>query len=131
MMFLLDAAFAIELIALAFGTGLLIWSMRNQGEGVVLGRFIGYLVFILSVFVLLCTSFYGFIYWAQGKFDSPMNTSMPMSMPMNQEMMQQMMPLMMEKMMEHKGQMGNMGYMGKMEMQKGKDHSHPADKVHP
>ncbi len=44
MMFLLDLAFAAELIALAFGVGFLVWACRNNGSGVGLAKFFGYLI---------------------------------------------------------------------------------------
>lgn len=75
MMFLLDAAFAIELIALTVGAGLLIWSLRNQGSGRTLGKVIGFLVLVLSIFVLLCTSYYGLKYWAEGYLEPSANIS--------------------------------------------------------
>lgn len=136
MMFLLDAAFAIELLALTFGMGLFIWALRNKGEGVGLGKFMGFIVVILSVIALLCTTYYGLLYWAQGKFDDPMNnSSMPMAMPMNQgtmqQMMQQMMPLMMQRMMQHKEKMGKMEPGESMRMKKGGSHPHSPEEGHP
>ncbi len=110
MTFLLDAAFAIELISLSLGAGLLIWSLRNQGTGVALGKVIGSLVLILSTFMLFCTTYSGLRYWAKGSFE----TSSDMTMGMRNEMMEKMMPFMMKKMME---QMGNM--QNKEQMKKG------------
>lgn len=71
MMFLLDLAFATELIALGVGVGILVWAFRNDGAGVALAKFFGYVITIAAIFVLLCSSFYGVKYWAKGYFKSP------------------------------------------------------------
>lgn len=114
MMFIMHISALFALSVLLGSTVLVIWSLRNKGEGRGLGKAIGSIVFLFSILSLLCISYYGLKYWAQGDFETPMS----MSMPMRQEMMQKMMPMMMEKMMEHMGQMGNMG------MQKGENHQH-------
>ena len=84
MMFLLDLAFAMELIALGLGISMLIWAYRNEGAGVALGKVFGYVISILAVLALLCTSYYGTQYWKEGYFKSPIA---PMLM-MKQQMMQ-------------------------------------------
>lgn len=109
MIFLTDTAFAIELIALSLGAGLLIWALRNQGKGIVLGKVIGSLVLILSIFMLLCTTYSGLKYWTKGSCE----ISSDMTMDTHNEMMQKMMPLMMQKMIPQvmekiMEQMGNM-----------------------
>lgn len=71
MMFLLDLAFAAELIALAFGVGFLVWACRNNGSGVGLAKFFGYLITLLAIFALLCTSYFGINYWVKGYFKTP------------------------------------------------------------
>ena len=53
MMMFSEIAFAIELLALSSGIGLLIWSMRNEGDGVKLGRFFGYLISTLALLLIL------------------------------------------------------------------------------
>lgn len=93
MMFLLDLAFAIELIALGVGVGFLIWAYRNDGAGVGAAKVFGYIITIAAAFVLLCTSYYGAVYWVKGYFKSPMT---PMLM-MKQQMMQNN-PMMMQRM---------------------------------
>lgn len=104
------------LSVLLASTVLVIWSLRNPGNGSVFGKTIGSLVFIASILSLICIGYYGLKYWAQGSFETP--AGMSMEMPMRHEMMQQMMPMMMEHMKQHMGQMGNMG------MEKGESH-HP------
>lgn len=93
MMFLLDLAFAMELIALGVGIALIVWSIRNDGAGVAVSKFFGYIISIASVFALLCTSYYGTSYWLQGYFTSPVA---PMMM-MKKEMMKDH-PMMMQSM---------------------------------
>ena len=70
-MFLLDLAFAVELMALALGVTFLIWASRNEGNGIGLARFTGFLITLLAIFGLLCTSYYGINYWVKGYFKSP------------------------------------------------------------
>lgn len=84
MMFLLDLAFSIELIALGVGVSLLIWAYRNEGVGIAAAKVFGYIIAIAAVSVLLCTTYYGVSYWAAGYFKTPMS---PMLM-MKQQMMQ-------------------------------------------
>jgi hypothetical protein len=96
---------------------LIIWAMRNEGAGSTLGKTVGSLIFVLSLFSMLCIGFYGIKYWNQGGFETPSE----MSMAMRKEMMQKMMPQMMDKMKEHMGKMGNMG------MQNGENPSHPSN----
>lgn len=110
MMFIMHISALFALSVLLGSTVLVIWSLRNRGEGSALGKAIGSIVFVFSILSLLCISYYGLKYWAQGDFETPAS----MSMEMRQEMMQKMMPMM----MEHMGQMGNMG------MQKGENHQH-------
>lgn len=71
MMFLLDLAFAVELIVLGFGICLLVWAYRNEGAGIVATKVFGYIITIFAILVLLCTSYYGISYWSQGYFTSP------------------------------------------------------------
>ena len=90
MMFLLDLAFAMELIALGLGVGFLIWAYRTEGVGVAVAKVFGYIITIAAVSVLLCTSFYGVKYWGEGYFSTPME---PM-LRMKQQMMQNKQALM-------------------------------------
>lgn len=72
MMFLLDLAFANELLALGLGIAFLVWGYRSQGAGVGLAKTGGYVITILAILGLLCTSYYGTQYWFAGYFKSPM-----------------------------------------------------------
>lgn len=93
MMFLLDLAFAVELIAIGVGIGFLIWAYRNEGAAVALAKVFGYVIAILAFCALLCTSYYGLSYWAKGYF----KLSMAPMLMMNQQMMQQK-PMLMQPM---------------------------------
>ena len=85
MMFLLDLAFATELLVFGVGIGFLVWASRNDGSGIGLARLGGYLISILAVFALLCTSYYGITYWVKGYFKTPM-THMTMMKPKMMEL---------------------------------------------
>jgi len=50
-----EIAFVIELIALATGVSLLIWSMRSEGAGVGLAKYSGYLISIFAILAILFT----------------------------------------------------------------------------
>ncbi|HZW61678.1 MAG TPA: hypothetical protein VFF04_05635 [Candidatus Babeliales bacterium] len=76
LMFLTDSAFSLELLAIAAGVALILWSLRNQGAGVGLASFFGYVVLILAIFALLCTTYYAFGYWIEGYYRSPIGNLM-------------------------------------------------------
>lgn len=94
MMFLLDIAFVLGLIALGVGIAFIVWSARNEGAGVAVAKVFGYIITIAAAFALLCTSYYGTLYWAKGYFASP---TAPMQM-MKQKMMGQQHRGMMQRM---------------------------------
>ena len=71
MIFLADLAFAAELIALTMSVGLLIWAYRHDGNCIGFAKFFGYVIVILSIIAILCTSYYFMIYWFQGYFTLP------------------------------------------------------------
>jgi hypothetical protein len=54
-MFLFHAAISLGLIALASGTALLVWAMRNQGAGTSVAKVFGYIVVILASLSILCS----------------------------------------------------------------------------
>ena len=68
MMFLLDLAFTIELFVLGAGMALLIWGMRNEGEGVALAKAGSYFIIIAVLLTMACTTYYGVRYWMRGDF---------------------------------------------------------------
>lgn len=71
MMFIIDIAFSLELIALIFGAALLIYAMKHTDLGTALPKFIAYLVMILAVLSMLCTGYYTVKYWIGGYFEQP------------------------------------------------------------
>ncbi len=71
MMFLLDLAFTVELLAFGLGIAFLIWAYRCQGKGAALAKVAGYIITIAAVLALICTTSYGFCYWSKGYFTSP------------------------------------------------------------
>jgi hypothetical protein len=83
MMFLLDLAFAVELIALGFGISILLWAYRNEGIGIAAAKLFGYIITIAAASVILCTSYYGVSYWVKGYFISPMAPAMQMMKPIS------------------------------------------------
>lgn len=70
-MFLFHTALPLGMLALTAGTALYLWSVRNNGEGVGLAKFIGIFVMIFSIGSIICTIYYGGIYWSKGYFQSP------------------------------------------------------------
>ena len=76
MMFQLDAAFALELIALCCSVGLLVWGKQINGAGAGLAKFTGSAVAVLAIFAMLCTTYYSTKYWLDGHFKHP-NTISP------------------------------------------------------
>lgn len=71
-MFIFHIAISTGLIALAIGTSLYIWSQRQEGPGTGLARIFGFLIILLSITSMLCTSYYGVKYWHEGYFSKPM-----------------------------------------------------------
>jgi hypothetical protein len=73
MMFLLDSGVMLGLIALSLGVILLVWALRNEGRGVGLAKFFGWIVIISAIFSISCSTYYGFKYWNAGYFQKPMS----------------------------------------------------------
>ncbi|MBA2655315.1 MAG: hypothetical protein H0U71_09680 [Gammaproteobacteria bacterium] len=68
MMFLSHTAFALEVIALAIGISMLIWSKTANNN---LAKTFGYIIAILAVVGMLCPLYYAFKYWEDGYFGTP------------------------------------------------------------
>ncbi|EKD71648.1 MAG: hypothetical protein ACD_46C00135G0001 [uncultured bacterium] len=115
LVFMADTAFSLELITIAASVALLIWSFRNEGAGVALAYVFGYIVLVLAIFALLCTSYFSVKYWEEGYYRKPMGK--PMSM--------QQCPMMME------GKKGkDMGMSGMMSNQPGSQNKAPSQMNH-
>lgn len=107
------AIVSLELIALAFGAAILIWSKVHENVGTSLAKIIGYVIIIVAVINMLCTGYYAIKYWQEGYFDKPS----PMMMQ-NQKMGGQMMsgksmpmmpcPMMSGQMMKDQGMQNKM-----------------------
>lgn len=70
MMFQLDTAVAAELIALVLGTGLLVLVQKWEVK-CLFSKIVGVFVIIVSILSLVCTTYYGLRYRAQGYFRIP------------------------------------------------------------
>lgn len=55
MMMFSEIALAIELIALGIGISLLIWSLRNEGSGIRIGKIFGYIISGLTILLIIFT----------------------------------------------------------------------------
>lgn len=118
MMFIIDIAFSLELIALIFGAALLIYAVKHTELGMALPKFIAYLVMILAILSMLCTGYYTVKYLIGGYFEQPI--------PMGRMMMKSgsvqkcnMMGNMKNGMMGNMPMMGNQTQMTKAPMQNG------------
>ena len=101
-MFNFHTAFSLALIALALGGAVLILSKAYENVGTTLAKIIAYIVIVVAIPNVLCTSYYAVKYRVDGYFDKPFP---PMMMP--GQMMQNMKGAMMSEQMpnnavEHK-----------------------------
>jgi len=71
MVFLVDIAFAIELIALVLG-GALLYFIKAHKIQFTFGKVIAYFVIIVALLSMLCSFYYGTKYWVQGYYEKPM-----------------------------------------------------------
>jgi len=72
MMFLFDLAFAVEILVLGLGGYFLIWAASHDGAGVALAKRMGHIIITLAVLGMICSIFYGTMYWYKGYFSGPM-----------------------------------------------------------
>lgn len=103
LMFNTHIAFACGLIALVLGGFLLIWSKVHANLGTIFAKTIAYLVIIIAVFNLLCTSYYMMKYWSENRFDKACPMMAKCQMMKDQMMQRQMMkcPMMSGQMMQN------------------------------
>ncbi len=71
LVFYADAAFALELIALGLGVFLIVWFRIHTEQAHKMCRFFAYLIIVLAILALLCTSYYSIKYWVAGYFRYP------------------------------------------------------------
>ena len=93
-MFTMHISLLFAFSVLLASTILYIWSLRNQGEGIEFAKIVSSIIFVLSILSILCISFYGVKYWAQGNFESllgiPVRAREVISHKMRQEMLQKL-----------------------------------------
>lgn len=70
MVFLVDATFAIELIALVLG-GALLYFVKAHKTHHAFCKFISYFVIIVAFLSMACTTYYGTKYWMKGYYKKP------------------------------------------------------------
>lgn len=68
MIFLLDSAFSLELIAFASGVALWLWAGRAEA-GRALGKVAGLFVMVAALLTMACTLYYGWSYRQAGHFE--------------------------------------------------------------
>lgn len=71
----------ILILALIASVGLFIWSVRQQGRGVALGKITGVILIIVVLLNIICTGAFAFKLWKQGYL-----AQMPMQMMMHNQM---------------------------------------------
>lgn len=96
-MFLFHIAFSAGLLALGLGTCILIWGHRDPGTCARSAKLVGWVISIAASISIVCTVYFGFLYWFQG--ECPMSAG---GCPMMQQGMQRMDAPMMQKMHEQK-----------------------------
>ncbi|NGX34410.1 MAG: hypothetical protein K1060chlam1_00763 [Candidatus Anoxychlamydiales bacterium] len=74
MVFWVESAFALSLIALALG-GSFLFFIKTHKSQFSFGKFIAYFVIILAFFSMACTTYYGTKYWFQGYYEKPISYS--------------------------------------------------------
>lgn len=70
-MFMFHAAMMLGLIAIALGVTLVVWSMRNEGQGIGMASIFGYIIIIVAILGEICNTYYSLNYWHQGYFQTP------------------------------------------------------------
>jgi hypothetical protein len=82
-MFMFHNAMMLALIAMALGVMLAIWSCRNDGRGVRMAGFFGWLIILLSILAIICSAYYSIRFWQQGYFQGPSGQMMTNSKAIN------------------------------------------------
>lgn len=58
-------SFSLQLIALAAGVALFIWSLNLDDRGAALGKFFGFIVMLLAFLSVICTLYSSIRFWSQ------------------------------------------------------------------
>lgn len=70
-MFMFHAAMMLGLIAIALGVSLVVWSVRNEGQGITMASIFGYIIIIVAILGEICSAYYSINYWREGYFQTP------------------------------------------------------------
>lgn len=81
MIFLVLIGFILALSLLLASTVLIIWSLRKEGEGILLAKIVGISTFVLALSSIIAILSFKVKYWKQGYFETPMVMSMVSQKP--------------------------------------------------
>lgn len=76
MIFLVFISALLAFSLLLASTVFIVWTLRNEGNGIVLAKVVGITVFFLSLLSILAILCFKVKYWKQGYFETPMVMSM-------------------------------------------------------
>lgn len=96
-MFMLHISFLLTFCVLLASAVLFIWSLRNEGNGILFGKVVGATIFILSLLVFLGLSFFGLQHWK-----SEMLMSKEMALKMRKDVSEELKARILQKLKEHK-----------------------------
>lgn len=103
-MFMMHISLLFAFSVLLASAILYIWSLRNSGAGIQFAKIISSIIFVLSILSILCISFYGIRYWAQGNFETLLGTPIRAREAISPKMRQEMMLKLRERMEQRKNQ---------------------------
>ena len=58
-------SFSLQLIALAAGVALFIWTLNSDDRGAILGRFFGFIIMLLAFLSIVCSMYSAIKFWRQ------------------------------------------------------------------
>ncbi|MBY0501310.1 MAG: hypothetical protein K2P93_04845 [Alphaproteobacteria bacterium] len=76
MTFFFHMTLALDYIALVSGAILVIWALRNPGNGSAFANAVGSIIFLLSVVSIFATLYYGSKYWVEGDYETPFGVTL-------------------------------------------------------
>lgn len=66
MMLIMQSNLALEFLALAAGTALILWAFHKKGDGAALGMFVGVIIFVFMSIAVIYTLYLGCMNWSTG-----------------------------------------------------------------
>ena len=75
-MFLFHSSLALTYLSLAAGTTLIVWAMRKKEPGYILAKFVGIIIFALSLSSFICSMYFATLFLMAGQ--TPWGTSIHM-----------------------------------------------------